>query len=67
MGKAVTPDRLETRGVISWAMLWVVRVRSSQGVARRKILPCDTVGLPMVENTLSNSGKDWPIFSIVWA
>ena len=56
IGNAVTPVNPDTRGVISRAISSVVRLRSSQGVVRKKILPCATVGLPMVEKMRSNSG-----------
>ena len=56
MGNAVTPGKPVILGVISRARSMVVRVRSSQGLARKNTLACATVGLPTMLNTRSNSG-----------
>ena len=64
IGNAVTPGIPDTRGVISRAISIVVRLRSSQGTARKNTLPWATVGLPILAKIRSNSGKFSPTFSM---
>ena len=63
MGKAMTPGKPATLGIISRAKSSVDFFRWSQGKAPKNTAPCATVGLPTTAKNLSNSLYLRPIFS----